>query len=369
MIIVQGLSKRFGDLVVLQDVDAHIRKGECVALIGPSGAGKSVFLRCLAGLERPEKGRIFINGTDITRRGTDLNRVREKMGMVYQGFHLFQHLNVLDNITLAPRWVRKQSRERADEKARELLSLVGLTEKARSYPRELSGGQQQRIAIARCLAMEPEIILLDEPTSALDPTMTREVLVIIRKLIKMDLTLLIVIHEMNFAREAAHRVLYLDEGGVYEEGTAADIFEHPQKEKTRAFITRLSTFDYEIHSVDFDMVSMNAQIEVFCLKYHMTSKQISRIQLVLEELIMEIFKSCCTERPSDMAFTIAYAQEADEISIDLTYRGEDFDPFLYADAKDDLDHLGMVIVGNMVKGRQHSFADGRNRISLKIDAR
>jgi len=366
MIIVEGLSKRFGDLVVLKDVNAHIRKGECVALIGPSGAGKSVFLRSLAGLERSENGRIFINGTDITRKGTDLNRVREKMGMVYQGFHLFRHLNVLDNITLAPRWVKKQSRERADEKARELLSLVGLTEKARSYPRELSGGQQQRIAIARCLAMEPEIMLLDEPTSALDPTMTREVLVIIRKLIKMDLTLLIVTHEMNFAREAAHRVFYMDGGGIYEEGTAVDIFEHPQKEKTRAFITGLSTFNYEIHSLDFDMVSMNAQIEVFCLNYDMTSKQISRIQLVLEELIMEIFKSCYTDSQPDVAFTIAYADEADEISISLTYRGGNFDPFRYAGAKDDLDHLGMVIVGNMVKGREHTFADGRNRISLKL---
>lgn len=366
MIRVQGLSKRFGDLVVLKDVHVHIRKGECVALIGPSGAGKSVFLRSLAMLTPPDNGRIFINGVDVTRKGTDLDRVREKMGMVYQGFHLFQHLDVLDNITLAPRWVKKQRRETAEEKARELLSLVGLAQKARSYPRELSGGQQQRIAIARCLAMEPEIMLLDEPTSALDPTMAREVLAIIRKLIKMDLTLLIVTHEMNFAREAADRVLYLDEGGVYEEGTAADIFERPQKEKTRAFITRLKTFNYEIHSLDFDMVSMNAQIEVFGLKYHMTSRQISRIQLVLEELIMEIFKSCYTERPPDMAFTVAYAQEADEISISLTYAAENFDPFLYAGEKDDLDHLGMVIVGNLVKGREHSFDCGQNRISLKL---
>ncbi|MRR17069.1 MAG: amino acid ABC transporter ATP-binding protein [Deltaproteobacteria bacterium] len=366
MIRVQGLCKRFGDLVVLKDVHVHIRKGECVALIGPSGAGKSVFLRSLAMLTPPDTGRIFVSGVDITRRGTDLDRVREKMGMVYQGFHLFQHLNVLDNITLAPRWVKKQTRERAQEKARELLALVGLAQKARSYPRELSGGQQQRIAIARCLAMEPDIMLLDEPTSALDPTMTREVLAIIRKLIKMDLTLLIVTHEMNFAREAADRVLYLDEGGVYEEGTAADIFERPQKEKTRAFIRRLSTFQYEIHSADFDLVSMNAQIEVFGLKYHLTPRQISRIQLVLEELLMEILKSCDADRQPDAALTIAYAPDADEISIDLTYRGENFDPFRYADAKDDLDHLGMVIVGNIVKGREHSFADGQNRISLKF---
>ena len=366
MIVVQDLAKRFGDLVVLREVNAHIRKGECVALIGPSGAGKSVFLRSLAMLAKPDQGRILINGVDITRKGIDLNRVREKMGMVYQGFHLFQHLNVLDNITLAPRWVKKQNRARAEAKARELLSMVGLTDKARSYPHELSGGQQQRIAIARCLAMEPEIMLLDEPTSALDPTMTREVLTIILKLITMNLTLLIVTHEMRFAEDVAHRVFYMDEGGIYEEGTAVDIFEHPQKEKTRAFITRLNTFNYEIHSLDFDMVSMNAQIEIFCQKYQMTSKQISRIQLVLEELIMEIFKSCYKGRLPDMAFTISYAPDRDEVSVSLIYKAEDFDPFQYAGAKDDLDHLGMVLAGNIAGQREHTFADGQNRISLKL---
>ena len=248
MIEVTGLRKQFGDLVVLRSIDVHVRTGECVAIIGPSGSGKSVFLRSLAMLETPDGGAIRINGTDITQKETNLNRIREKMGMVYQGFHLFSHLNVLDNVTLAPRWVKKLDEKAAEKKAMDLLSMVGLVDKAQSYPHQLSGGQQQRVAIARCLAMEPEIMLFDEPTSALDPAMTSEVLAIMRKLTGMGLTMLIVTHEMGFARDLADRVLYLDEGRVYEEGTPKEIFDNPQKEKTRAFISRLKTFIYEIHS-------------------------------------------------------------------------------------------------------------------------
>ncbi len=214
MINIHGLSKRYGELEVLKNIDFRVAEGECVAIIGPYGTGKSVFLRTIALLEVPESGNIFIRGTDITQKSVDINKIREKMGMVYQGFHLFSHLNVLDNITLAPRKVRKQPRKEAELKARELLALVGLSEKAESYPHHISGGQQQRIAIARCLAMEPEIMLFDEPTSALDPTMTREVLAIMRKLTKMGLTMIIVTHEMSFAREVADRVIYMDEGGI-----------------------------------------------------------------------------------------------------------------------------------------------------------
>ncbi len=366
MITVEGLFKGFGSLHVLENVNAHIERGECVALIGPSGTGKSVFLRSLAMLETPDSGRIYINGTDITQKGINLNHVREKMGMVYQGFHLFEHLNILDNITLAPRWVRKQSRKEAERRAQDLLSMVGLTDKARSYPRELSGGQQQRIAIARCMAMEPEIMLFDEPTSALDPIMTREVLTIIRKLSKMELTMLIVTHEMSFAQDVAHRVFYMDEGGIYEEGTPSDIFENPQREKTRAFITRLKTFNYEIHSIDFDMVSMNAQIEVFCYKHGMTWAQISRIQLLIEELIMEIFRVCYQDIRPDMAFTIAFAEETEEISISLTYRADFFNPLEFEGTEGDPDHLGIVIVNNLARQREHMFADGRNTINLKL---
>jgi polar amino acid transport system ATP-binding protein len=364
MIKVAGLAKRFGDLVVLKNVDVHIKQGECIAIIGPSGSGKSVFLRSLAMLEKPDRGCIYINGTDITRKKTNLNQIREKMGMVYQGFHLFSHLNVIDNITLAPRWIKKQDKIEAAQKAMELLAVVGLVDKTWSYPHQLSGGQQQRVAIARCLAMEPEIMLLDEPTSALDPTMTSEVLAIIRKLTKMGLTMLIVTHEMGFARDVADRVLYIDEGGIYEEGTPEQIFDNPQKEKTRAFISKLKTFNYEIHSTGFDMVTMNAQIEVFCQKYDVSPKEIYNVQLVLEELIMEIFLKCYAGSQPDMEFTIAYSDKHNDISINMTYKADEFNPLAYT--PDDMDSLGMVLVKKFSKQQEYSFVDGSNQIMIKL---
>lgn len=363
MIQVSNLSKQFGKLKVLKDVNVQINQGECIAIIGPSGTGKSVFLRSIAMLEKPDRGTICINGTDITKKEVDLNQIREKMGMVYQGFHLFSHLNVLDNITLAPRWVKKQDQALAEQKAMELLTMVGLTDKAKSYPHQLSGGQQQRIAIARCLAMEPEIMLFDEPTSALDPTMTCEVLAIIRKLTKMGLTMLIVTHEMNFAKDVADRIFYMDEGGVYEKGTPTDIFDNPQREKTKAFIKRIKVFNYEIHSLGFDMVTMNAQIEIFCQKYNVKAKRVYYIQLMLEELIMEIFEHCYQGQQPDLTFSIEYADdENNEISIYITYKAEAFNPFEYGG--DDLDNLGMVLVSKIAKKQEHLFENGRNKIHI-----
>jgi polar amino acid transport system ATP-binding protein len=364
MIRVHGLAKRFGRLEVLRDIHADVRKGECIAVIGPSGSGKSVLLRSIAMLEKPDSGSIFINGIDITRKDADLNRIREKMGMVYQGFHLFSHLNVLDNITLAPRWVKKQKRNEAESRARELLSMVGLAGKALNYPHQLSGGQQQRIAIARCLAMEPDIMLLDEPTSALDPVMTGEVLAIIRKLAGMGLTMLIVTHEMDFAREVSDRVFYLDEGVIYEEGPPEAVFDHPQKEKTRAFMSRLKTFHYEIRSAAFDMVSMNARIEHFCRKYGVATRRIYSVQLVLEELIMEVLKQCYSGSQPDIGFTIEYTEECDEIAISLNYRAFMFNPL--SRAADGPDDLGMVLVRNSSRLQEYFFEDGNNRINLKL---
>lgn len=362
MIKVSGLSKQFGSLKVLKNINAHIKKGECIAVIGPSGSGKSVFLRSIAMLEKPDVGTICINGIDITGKKIDLNRVREKMGMVYQGFHLFSHLNVMDNITLAPIWIKKQKRNEAQSRAMKLLSMVGLIDKAQSYPHQLSGGQQQRVAIARCLAMEPEIMLLDEPTSALDPTMTSEVLAIIRKLTKMGLTMLIVTHEMTFAQDVSDRVFYIDEGVIYEEGAPEAIFVNPQREKTRAFISKLKIFNYEIKSIGFDMVTMNAQVEIFCRKYNITSGKIYGVQLVLEELIMEVFKRCYAGSQPDIGVTIAYVE--DDISISLTYIADEFNPF--AHVTDDMDGLGMVLVKNFSRQQDHSFVNGQNRINIKL---
>ena len=364
MIRVDGISKRFGSLEVLKDVSFQVGKGECVAIIGPSGTGKSVFLRSIALLEVPDTGTITINGTDITQKSVDINKIREKMGMVYQGFHLFSHLNVLDNITLAPRKVRKVPREAAEKKAKELLALVGLSDKVYNYPHQLSGGQQQRIAIARCLAMEPEIMLFDEPTSALDPTMTREVLAIMRKLTKMGLTMLIVTHEMSFAREVANRVVFMDEGGIYEEGTATEIFDNPQRPNTKAFIRRLNLFNYEINSAGFDMVTMNVQIELFCQKYQMEAQKIYYTQLVLEELLVEILQKCYADLSPQISFSIEFSAEKNEVSLNIQYRSNAYNPFEEGNLEEE--YLGIALVQKIAKEIHYSSDTGLNTINLKL---
>ncbi len=239
MISVKNLSKRFDDHWVLKDINAEIHKGEVISIIGPSGTGKSTFLRCLNLLERPTGGSIVIDGVNILQKGTDEPKLRRKMGMVFQSFNLFAHLTVLDNLTLGPMKLLGKSRQEAEAKAIELLKSVGVAEKQHQFPDELSGGQKQRVAIARCLAMDPEIILFDEPTSALDPTMVSEVLAVIRRLAKEGMTMAIVTHEMDFAKNVSSRIFFMDEGIIYEEGKPGDIFENPQKEKTRIFIQRI----------------------------------------------------------------------------------------------------------------------------------
>lgn len=364
MIRVQGLGKRFGDLEVLKGIDVHIQRGECVAIIGRSGSGKSMFLRSIAMLEKPDTGSVFINGEEITRKGADLNRIREKMGMVYQGFHLFSHLNVQDNVALAPRWVKRLDKAAAESKALELLAMVGMAEKVKSYPRQLSGGQQQRVAIARCLAMDPEIMLLDEPTSALDPAMTNEVLSIVKKLVGMGLTMLIVTHEMSFAKEVASRVLFIEDGEIYEDGVPSVIFENPRREKTRAFIARLNMLNYEIRSASYDSVAMNAKIEVFCNSYGVSRQKTYTLQLVLEELIMMIIKQCYAAIDPDIELSIAYNKEADEITIYFYYKAAAFNPFELH--RGDLDNLGIVLIDNYVKKHEHVYDGLRNRILITL---
>lgn len=239
MIKIAHLSKRFGDVTVLRDITAEIAQGEVISIIGPSGSGKSTLLRCLNLLEVPSGGVIEVGGHNLLAPGTDLSRVRRKMGMVFQAFHLFDHLSVLGNLTLGPIKLLGLRRPEAERKAQALLQRVGLADKVHCFPDELSGGQKQRVAIARCLAMDPEILLFDEPTSALDPTMVSEVLAVIRQLANDGMTLLVVTHEMAFARDVSTRVLYMDEGVIYEQGSPQQIFEAPQREKTRAFIRQI----------------------------------------------------------------------------------------------------------------------------------
>lgn len=239
MIKVKGLKKSFGELEVLKGIDQHIKKGEKVAIIGPSGSGKSTFLRCLNLLEKPTEGEILIEGESITDKNTDINRIREKMGMVFQQFNLFPHLNIINNITLAPCKVKKMEKSQAEKQAKELLEKVGLSDKAEAYPSQLSGGQQQRIAIARALAMQPDIMLFDEPTSALDPEMVGEVLSVMKDLADAGMTMVVVTHEMGFAREVASRVLFMDGGFVMEEGTPAEVFDNPQNPRTQEFLSKV----------------------------------------------------------------------------------------------------------------------------------
>ena len=239
MIEVRNLKKTFGDNNVLKGINEHISEGEVVAIIGPSGSGKSTFLRCLNMLEEATEGEIYVDDELINGPKSDINKIRQKMGMVFQHFNLFPHLTVKNNITLAPVALKKMTKEQAEAKALELLETVGLADKADAYPASLSGGQKQRVAIARALAMNPEIMLFDEPTSALDPEMVGEVLDVIKALAKSGMTMVIVTHEMGFAREVADRVLFMDNGVIVEQGPPQEVFGNPQNERTKSFLSKV----------------------------------------------------------------------------------------------------------------------------------
>ncbi len=239
MIKVHNLHKQFGELEVLKGIDEHITQGEVVAIIGPSGSGKSTFLRCLNLLESVTEGEVLVDDEPINDPKVDVNRIRQKMGMVFQQFNLFPHLTIMENITLAPVLLKKMTKPEAIERGMELLKRVNLAEKADAYPAQLSGGQKQRVAIARALAMDPEIMLFDEPTSALDPEMVGEVLDVMKDLAKSGMTMVIVTHEMGFAREVASRVLFMDQGIVMESGTPEQIFGNPQNERTKNFLSKV----------------------------------------------------------------------------------------------------------------------------------
>lgn len=239
MINVVNLSKNFGKLKVLKNINATINKGEIISIIGPSGSGKSTFLRCINKLEEPTEGHIYIDGMDLMDKNTDVNKIRERVGMVFQHFNLFPNMTVLQNLTLSPIMVKKESKETAEKYASYLLEKVGLSEKINSYPSQLSGGQKQRIAIARALAMKPEVILFDEPTSALDPEMIKEVLDVMKDLAKEGMTMIIVTHEMGFARNVANRILFMDDGKIIEDSSPKDFFENPKNERIKDFLNKV----------------------------------------------------------------------------------------------------------------------------------
>ena len=325
MIRIEHLRKEYPTAVPLKDVNIEIHKGDVISVIGPSGTGKSTLIRCINLLDRPTSGKVFIDDEEITAKGADVARIRRKMGMVFQHFNLFPHMTVIENIMSAPMDLLGKSKQEAYDKGIELLRKVGLADKALNYPDVMSGGQKQRVAIARTLAMEPEIILFDEPTSALDPTMIGEVQAVIRDLAKQGTTMIIVTHEMKFAREICNRVFYMDEGGVYEDGTPEQIFDNPQKERTRQFIRHLKVLEYPITSKNFDFIGFNTQIEEFGRKHRISQRSIYNIQAFIEEMCVQIILPQL-QNPFEMLVTIEYSEEHNDADVIIRYDGKAFDP-------------------------------------------
>lgn len=360
MISIKHLSKSFGTNAVLKDINAEISKGEVISVIGPSGTGKSTFLRCLNLLEKPTSGEIVIDGINLLDTKTNIRKMRQKMGMVFQSFNLFSHLMIIENIMLGPVDLLKMPKQQAYDNATKLLKQVGLADKAYAYPDELSGGQKQRAAIARTLAMKPEIVLFDEPTSALDPTMVSEVLSVIRRLADEGMTMMIVTHEMRFARNVSTRVFYMDEGIIYEEGTPDVIFVNPQKEKTRAFIHKIRSFSFEIKSKDFDFIEFSAMLDDFCKKHLMSSKTLNAIQLVIEELVMQKLP-LASELP-DITINIDYSEESGIAELSFCYKGMEFNPLSAGDEDD----ISLKLIQNIARNPVHKYDGISNTLVFKV---
>ena len=351
----ENLTKIFDGNIILQNVTVEIEKGEIVSIIGPSGTGKSTFLRAVNYLDPPTSGEVYFNGVKIDRKNID--GIRRKMGMVFQNFGLFSHLNVMENICAGPIKLLGKSRTEAEAKAKDLLRTVGLSERARHYPHQLSGGQKQRVAIARCLAMEPEVILFDEPTSALDPTMVGEVTAVIRNLSKTGLTMLIVTHEMNFAKEVSSRVFYMDECGIYEQGTPAGIFEAPQKPRTQAFIYRIRSFNYKVESRDFDYVAMLNGIDNFCFRHALEDKTAKKLRLIAEELVINIV----VPRFGVCDLSVSFSEQLCRYEVIVTYPGDSEDALVTA-----TDDLARLMIHNTAGEIVHTFVNGVNTLRLTL---
>jgi polar amino acid transport system ATP-binding protein len=316
MITITDLKKSYGNLDVIKNITTTIKKGEVITVIGPSGTGKSTFLRALNMLDPPTSGEIYFEGKNLTDKKTNINEVRKKMGMVFQSFNLFAHMSVLENLTIGQTKLLGISKTEAETRARELLLTVGLAAKAESYPDELSGGQKQRVAIARCLSMKPDIMLFDEPTSALDPTMVGEVTAVIKRLAESGMTMMIVTHEMEFAKNVSTRIIYMDEGGIYEEGTPDEIFGNPKREKTRVFINRIKNFSYHIISDEFDFFEMMNNLIGFCNTHALSKAKARKAQLLIEEVVNLLPK----EQGADVMFSFPDNQNTFEAT--FSYGGE-----------------------------------------------
>lgn len=361
IISIRHLCKEYSNVTPLKDVSVEIKKGEVISIIGPSGTGKSTLLRCINLLETPTKGEIVVDGVVTTDKKCKVNLVRQKMGMVFQSFNLFAHKTIIENIMMGQVDLLGRSRQEAYDRGIELLRSIGLADNAFSYPDELSGGQKQRAAIARTVAMEPEIILFDEPTSALDPTMVGEVLSVIRRLAGQGMTMMIVTHEMKFARDVSTRIFYMDQGEIYEDGTPEQIFEHPKRERTRIFIRQLKVLHVEKISRDFDFPAFMTRLEEFGRKQQFSQRQIYAMQLVVEEVLMQKLLPAAGEaKERELSLDVEYSERENLAQIRFSYNGPSFHPF-----GDEEDLSGRIIKG-MSKEMEHKFVDGMNQFIISI---
>ena len=360
MIHVENLRKRYRDHDNLRDISFDVDKGEVISLIGPSGCGKSTLLRCIIGLEPITSGSVSIDGMDIAAGKTEALIAKKRIGMVFQHFNLFSHLMVIENIMLGPVEILGMSRQEAYEEAEHLLELVGLAGRGLKYPNELSGGQQQRVAIARTLAMHPDIILFDEPTSALDPTMVGEVLAVIKKLADDGMTMMIATHEMSFAKKVSTRVMYLDEHTLYEDGPPSQVFDAPQRPRTREFIYKIRNFNYHIDGSAFDLFEFQARMEAFLHRQMFAEKRIHNHQLVSEEVIFHMLFPLGGTKNTQADFSLSYSAELDtaEMVFESPSIGEDF-----LERCDD--DLAMMIIGKYAK----SLSCENGKLSIKMKSR
>lgn len=355
MISVKNLCKSYDGLQILKDVNIDFPDGSTTVIIGGSGCGKSTLLRCLNLLEKPDCGAIEIDGEDIVT-AKNVDKLRQKLGMVYQSFNLFSHLSVLENIILAPMKVKKISKEEAISKAYELLKMVGMENRATHMPDQLSGGQKQRVAIARALAMEPEVMLFDEPTSALDPTMVDEVETVIKRLVDSGMTSIIVTHEMRFARNIASNILFLAEGGVYEEGSPDQIFDNPQKDLTRRFIYRSRMYEEALNKTDIDIYELCSRIRQYAIAYGLTRKQSKGIEYFCEELIYPLIMF------NNAVLRIIADENRNEYSITAEFKGLNKDPL----SLECIDELGLSIVKAYSSSLNSSCINGIWQINATI---